>query len=82
MTITYMLTNYMFSNSALFCDVLDEIANSEMTCTRGNKLGSVCKFKCNDGYVLHPEDYQGKLCYKKSEWIGSTALCTKGKHGC
>ena len=82
MTIIYMLTNCLFFNLALFCDVLDEIANGTMTCSRGNKIGSLCKLKCNDGYVLEPEDYQGKLCYKNSEWIGSTALCLRGKHGC
>ena len=80
MTIIYMLTNCLFFNSALFCEVLDGIANGEMTCSRGNKLGSVCKFKCNNGYVLESEDHQGKLCYKNSTWIGSTAVCTESKN--
>ena len=77
-----VLANCLFFNSALFCDDLHEVANGNMNCSRGNKLGSVCKFKCNDGYVLHPEDQQGKMCDEKSGWIGSNALCTNGKHGC
>ena len=78
----YMPTNSLlfFPILAFFCPALDEIANGEMSCTRGNKLGSLCKFECNEGYVLSPKDHQGYLCYKKSEWIGLNASCIEGKH--
>ena len=82
--IIYKLTKFFFFVSnffilALFCPTMKETENGKMTCTRGNKLGSLCKLKCNDGYAISPEDHQGYLCYKKSEWIGSTASCI-GKH--
>ena len=64
---------------ALFCPKMNEIENGKMSCTRGNKLGSLCKLKCNDGYTIFPKDHQEYLCYKKSEWIGLTASCI-GEH--
>ena len=64
---------------ALLCPKMNETENGEMACTRGNKFGSLCKLKCNDGYTISPKDHQGYLCNKKSEWIGSTASCI-GEH--
>ena len=78
--IIFKLTKFFFFVSnfcilALFCPTMNETENGKMTCTRGNKLGSLCKLKCNDGYAISPKDHQGYLCYKQSEWIGSTAAC-------
>ena len=64
---------------ALFCPKINEDENGKMICTKGNKLGSLCMLKCYDGYAVSPRNHSGYLCYKKSEWIGSTASCI-GKH--
>ena len=83
MIIIYQLRNFMFNFSvlylALFCPQMNQTQNGNMTCTKGNKFGSLCKLQCNDGYMLSPKDHQGNLCYKKSELIGPTALCI-GEH--
>ena len=82
--IIYKLTKlFVFASNfyilALFCPKMNETENGKMTCTKGNKFGSLCKLKCNDGHTIFPKDYQGNLCYKKSEWIGPTASCI-GEH--
>ena len=82
--IIYKLTKFFifvsnFYISALFCPKMNKTENGKMTCTKGNKLGSLCKLKCNDGYTISPKDHQGNLCNNKSEWVGSTASCI-GEH--
>ena len=65
---------YKFEKSsyclALFCPKFTAIENGNYTCTRYFRLGSVCRFACNDGYIIDPLDHPGLLCYKTSNWVG------------
>ena len=63
---------------ALFCPNIPPIKNGNIYCTKGVRHGSTCTFTCNEGFALNPPNHSGMLCYKKSEWIGtSVPTCRK-----
>jgi len=67
--------------AALSCPSIGDLygllkpANGDMKCTDGNKIGSVCTFRCDDGYkVTMPSQ---STCLPSLLWSTSSPVCEK-----
>ena len=50
------------------CPDLPEIANATLNCTNFFRLGSMCKYVCDQGLSLYPLDLSGKRCLDNKTW--------------
>ena len=61
-------------------DTLPEVMNSEVTCSDGNSVGSVCEYKCHEGFTL--EGSSATHCMKTpfgTRWSSETPICVPGE---
>ena len=68
--------SYNFSLSTeITCPILGTPPFGEKSVC-GNKLGSKCKFTCNEGYVM-VKGNSLRVCRGKGEWDGIDPLCSR-----